>query len=118
MTGRRPDHLVRGERAVDELSHLARVADGRDAADREARMPAHELRVGLGNRLAEDRRQPLGIDAPRARGHDQHRAGALLRAEYERVRDLRHIAAEKIRRGARRARGAWQFDYLRRDTRT
>ena len=59
------------------------MADGRDAADREAGMAAHEVRVRLADRLARQRREPRDIDALRARGHDEQRRVARFGAKHQ-----------------------------------
>ena len=117
MSRRRPDLREPEQGAVDERADGRDVADGRDAADHEPGRSAHELGVGLSDRLADDGADADDVDPPRAARHHEQRRAARAAAEDERVRDLRHLAADLLRCGARRPGGGGQLDDARRDAR-
>src|SRR6185503_4297613 len=111
MARGRPQVALCRQRFLHEHLRNA-VSHGRDPADREAGVPAHEFGVGLGDRLAEDARQLGEIDAAGARGHDEHRAVARRGAKHEGVGDLRDLAAEKVGGGLGGARRSRKLDDL------
>ena len=72
---------------VDQRREGRRMPERRNAADRKPRGRADERRIGLADRLADERGHLRLVHAVGAARDDQHRAPAR-RTEHERLRDL------------------------------
>src|SRR5712692_5609622 len=113
VVGRQPEHGLRVARGGPYLVPLEEVlvdqrrqgpfgSDGPAAPDRESRAGAHERGVRLLDRLVDEPGDLVLVHAVRAAPRDEDRLVGAPAPEDQRLHDLVHAAAERLRRVGRR----------------